>query len=65
MKVYLYTFILPNDSLTQHQLLTNSQRRKTSGIQFDRITELIWNPELTTEVAVQIQYKFKPDIQDT
>ena len=68
MKVYFYTFILPiklNVTLTQHQLLTNSQRRKTSRIQLDRITELTWNPELITEIAVQIQDKFKPVIQGT
>ena len=51
--------------IQHHQLLTKSQRRKTFGIQLDRITELTWNPELTTEVAIQIQDKFKPDIQDT
>ena len=68
MKVYFYTFILPiklNVTLTQHQLLTNSQRRKTSRIQLDRITELTWNPELITEIAVQIQDKLKPVIQGT
>ena len=68
MKVYFYTFILPiklNVPLTQHQLLTNSQRRKTSRIQLDRITELTWNPELITEIAVQIQDKLKPVIQGT
>ena len=48
-----------------HHLLINSQRRKTSGIQLDRITELKWNPELITEFAVQIQDKFKPVIQGT
>ena len=68
MKVYFYTFIIPiklNVTLTQHQLLTNSQRRKTSGIQLDRITELTCNQELITEIAVQIQDKFKPVIQGT
>ena len=46
MKIYFYTFILPikdNVTLTQHQLLTNSQRRKTSRIQLDRNTELTWH----------------------
>ena len=33
--------------MIQHQLLTNSQKRKTSRI--DRITELTWNPELMKE----------------
>ena len=66
MKVYFYTFILPiNDTLTQHQLLTNSQRRRTSRIQPDRITELTWNPEVITEIAVQMQDKFKPVVQGT
>ena len=66
MKIYFYTFILPikdNVTLTQHQLLTNSQRRKTSRIQLDRITELAWNPELITEISVQIQDKLKLVIQ--
>ena len=64
MKVYFYTFIPPiklNVTLTQHQLLTNCQRRKTSKIQLDRIAELIWNPEIITEIAVQD--KFKPVVQ--
>ena len=67
MKIYFYTFILPikhNVTLTQHQLLKNSQRKKTSRIQLDRIAELIWDPELT-KIAVQIQDKFKPVIQGT
>ena len=51
--------------IQHHQLLTKSQRRKTFGIQLDRITELTWNPELITEIAVQIQDKFKPVTQGT
>ena len=43
------------------QLLTNSQRRKKSKIQLDRIAELIWNPEIITEIAVQD--KFQPVVQ--
>ena len=66
MKVYFYTFILHiklDLTLTQYQLLSNSQWRKTSRIQLDRITELAWNPELITEISVQIQDKLKLVIQ--
>ena len=51
--------------IQHHQLLTKSQRRKTLGVQLDRITELTWIPELRTEIAVQIQDKLKPVIQGT
>ena len=34
-------------------------------LEFDRITELAWNPEVITEIAVETQDKFQPVIQGT
>ena len=59
MLLYFYSTYITQCHFDSTSVETNSQRRKTSRIQLDRIAELTWNPELITEIAVQIQDKFK------
>ena len=49
---------------TQCYFLTyQSEDEDIQKFQLDRITELVWDPELVTEIAVQIQDMFKPVTQ--
>ena len=66
MKMSLYsTFITPYYFDSTSVVYKQSVEKDIQKFQVDRITKLAWNTELATEIAVQMQDKFKPVTQGT
>ena len=66
MKICLHsTYISPCYFDATSIIYKQSVEEDIQKFQVDRITELAWNKDLATEIAVQMQDKLKPVIQGT